>query len=207
MHHPDSLVISPEYGALSLKRLVAEFDQWLRGRSKPVKAVTRVKYAYSLDMLFRSMETAATPLELRYLHPYSINQWVGEARERGESEDGIASNLSAVKVFANSFVYKHVELTQADPLRKVPRITPPDKEMDVLDEGELEALLASYGDITFEDLRNRAFVAVLVGTGVRLREIRELTMDQYERVSGELTLYGKGTGFAMPGCLTRRIGT
>jgi site-specific recombinase XerD len=193
MQHPDSIFTDPSYAEYGLESLGVEFDQWLRGRAKPVKAITRRKYTYSLNALFGHMKASGTPLTLRNLHHSTVEAWIADCRAAGQSEDGLASTLAAIKAFANSFITRHAELCIADPLRKVARIEPPDKEMPVLDESEIEALLASYGDVTYEDVRNRAFVATLVSTGARLREARELTMTQWDAVSGEMTLHGKNT--------------
>jgi len=194
MYHPLSLFNDPSYATLDLEELKRSYNNWLRGRAKPVKPPTIRKYMYSLNALFSYMRQGEIPLELRYLHPYTLNGWVASCRTKGQSEDGISSTLAAIKAFSNSFVTRHAELTIADPLRKVPHITPPDREMVILEEHEIKELLRTFGDVTFEDIRNKAFFGVLLSTGARLREALELTMKQWDPTVGELTLYGKGHG-------------
>jgi integrase/recombinase XerD len=132
------------------------------------------------------------PLELRNLHPYTVNLCAGEYRAAGHSEDGLSSTLRAIKVFANAFVFKHAELTLGDPLRKVPQIVPPERDMPVFDEQELRQILDSFDQVTYEGIRDRAFVFVLASTGVRNSEAAGLTLDDYDPVSGELHVQGKG---------------
>lgn len=192
MHHPVSLFTDPSYAELPLRQLAQAFDTWQEGRTKPIKDCSRKKYRYSLDKLLTFMERQQIPTELSYLHPHTVDQFVVSCRRQGHTEDAIASVLICVKVFANQFCVKQRDLCLADPLRKVSRITPPEKELEVLTADEIAAVLDSFGDVTFEDIRNRAFVAVLLVTGLRLRECAELTMRQWEPSLARFTVYGKG---------------
>lgn len=191
MFHPDKFFAEPEYAELDLRELAAAFDRWQRAKARPVKAPSRRKYQYSLDALFRHMQADGTPLTLRHLHPAAVESWMADYRTRGKSEHGLASALASIKVFANGFVYKQRELTVGDPLRKVSRFQAPDKEMPVYTEAELAQILGSF-DGSFEGVRNRAFIAVLAATGLRLRECRELKVGDYDPVQAELTVTGKG---------------
>ena len=191
MYHPDKFFVEPEYAELPLRELAQAFDRWQRAKARPVKAPSRRKYQYSLDALFRHMEQDDKPLVLRYLHPAQVEAWMADYRARGKSEAGLASALSSLKVFAHGFVFKQRELTVGDPLRKVSRFTAPETEVPVFSEEELAQILGSFPE-TFEGIRNRAFVAVLASTGLRLRECRELVMQAYDPVSAEFSVTGKG---------------
>lgn len=195
VHHPLTLFVDPSYAELGLLDIERSYVNWLRGRGRPVKPPTLRKYRYSLDALFKHMRQAETPLELQYLHPAAVNAWIADCRTKGQSEDGISSTLAALKAFSNGFITKHAELCIADPLRKVARVVPPDKEMPVLEKREIEAVLNVYGEVTFEDVRNKAFLGVLLSTGARLREARELALAQWDGATSELTFNGKGDRF------------
>lgn len=126
------------------------------------------------------------------LTPANVNRWVSQQRAAKMSEDGIASRLSALKVFSKRFIYEHLELTTVNLLRKVPRITPPERPFPALSEGEQRRLLEAFDRGTYEDLRNRALVAVLFATGLRLGEALSITLENFDRVSGEIVVRGKG---------------
>ena len=191
MYHPDKFFTEPEYAELPLRELAQAFDRWQRAKARPVKAPSRRKYQYSLDALFRSMEATGQPLTLRYLHPAQVEAWMADYRARGKSEAGLSSALSSIKVFARGFVYTQRELTVGDPLRKVSRFTAPEIAVPVFEADEIEQILSSFPE-TFEGIRNRAFVAVLAATGLRLRECREIVLDSYDPVAAEFTVTGKG---------------
>jgi site-specific recombinase XerD len=151
------------------------------------------KYRKALLSLTRSMERQQIPLVLESLTPAAVNGWIQEQRKLGRAEDGIASRLSAVKVFSNKYLFKHLELTSRDLLGKVPRFTPPEKPAQVLTDEEIERVLDAYDRPTYEDIRNRALVACYIATGLRLREVLELSHAALDRVSGEIKFVrGKG---------------
>lgn len=190
--HPLKFFVEPEYADLPLPGLAKAFDTWQRSKSKPVKPVSRRKYQFSMASLFHYMADHDVPLTLRYLHPAQVEGWMADYRDQGKSEHGLLSALASIKVFANAFVFKQRDYTLSDPLRKVARFTPPDKEMPVLTQDELEQVLSSFHERSYESVRNRAFVAILMSTGVRLRECRELQLGDYDPVTAELTVTGKG---------------
>jgi integrase/recombinase XerC len=135
----------------------------------------------TLLSVIRSLQGQGEKPVLETLTPGAVNRWVKEQRERGLSEDGIASRLAALKVFSNKFVFKQLELTTCDLLRKVPQIVPPDRPAQVLTEAEREQLLACFSEPTFEDIRNRALIATYMATGLRLQEVLELTLSNLDR--------------------------
>jgi integrase/recombinase XerC len=191
MHHPISRFSDPSYATLDLLRLAREFDTWLAGKERPAKPPSRQKYASSLKSLFHSIQVNDDPLELAYLHHTTVTRWIAEQRARNMSEDGIASRLASVKVFAHGFVFRRLELSERDLLDKVSRFTPPPKPMPVFNEQEMEQILGSFDQASFEGIRDRAMVGVLLATGVRRGELHRMTMPDYDVVSAEIAVTGK----------------
>jgi integrase/recombinase XerC len=192
MRHPPQVWSDPSYAEESLERLRTDYLTYLRGRAQPVSGETIQKYSKTLLSFIRSLQQHGEEPTLAAVTPVAVNRWVNEQRENGRSEDGIASRLVALKVFTNKFIFKEMELTTCDLLRKVPRISPPERPAYVLTEEEREQVLACFDRPTFEDIRNRALVATYMATGLRFREVLGLPLDSLDRIRGDLTVIGKG---------------
>jgi|GEM_PF-2000854 len=192
MRHPSTVWADPIYEQESLVRLKDEYLEYLRGRAEQASQETIEKYRKSIASFLRSLDRHQEPLELGSLTPSNVNRWVTDQRKEGLSEDGIASRLSAVKVFAKKYICEHLELTHGDLLRKVPRITPPAKPMPALTEQERDAILNCFSRMNFEDHRNKAFIGCYLATGLRFREVLEIELPKLDRVSGEVLVRTKG---------------
>lgn len=192
MKHPLSAWADPAYAEEPLERLRSDYAQYLRGRARPVAPTTISKYLETLTSFLASLARHGEPATLGSLTPTNVNRWITEQRRAGRSEDGIASRLGALKVFSNKYIYKELELSTEDLLRKVPRLAPPDKPRQPLTEAEREQVLAIFDRPTFEDVRNRALVATYMATGLRFREVLELPLSALDRVRGEFTIRAKG---------------
>jgi site-specific recombinase XerD len=121
-----------------------------------------------------------------------VDLWVAGQRERNLSEDGIASRLVAVKVFSSKFVCKERELTAYDLLARSPRIDPKTAPKAGLALAERSAILDSFGRPTFADVRNLAFVMVLMSTGIRIGEAMGMTVSGLDKLSASFEVVGKG---------------
>jgi site-specific recombinase XerD len=192
VRHPSHVWADPSYADEELDRLRQAYLDYCRGRAKPASPPTIRKYNQVLLSFIRSLTHYGESPVLASLTPTNVNRWVNERRGRGFSEDGIATHLIALKVFSSKYVYRELELTTSDLLRKVPRITPPEKPAQVLTEEERERLLACFDQPTFEDTRNRALIATYMATGLRFKEVLELPLDRLDRISGEITVLAKG---------------
>lgn len=192
MRHPASIWTEPANAEEDLNRMKNEYLGHLRGRARPISPWTVKRYEYTLTDFIRSLERHGDPTTLSSVTPAAVNRWVAEQRERGLAEEGIASALSALKVFTRRYVMEYLEYTTSDLLRKVPRFTPPEKPYEALTDEEQEALLDTYDRPTYEDTRNRAFVAVLLATGLRLSELLTARYRDLDRLTAELLVVGKG---------------
>lgn len=192
MKHPARVWVDPEHADEDLYRLVREYEHHLRGRANRVQEGTLDKYRKSLASFFRSLERAGEPVVLGSVTPFAVNRWVTEQRERGLSEEGIASRLSSLKVFTRKYVWQFLELTVVDLLAKVPRVAVPERPLPALTDEERSAVMEVFDRGTYEDVRNRAMLAVFVATGLRFREVLEMSLSGLDRVSGEFTVRAKG---------------
>ena len=192
MRHPPHVWADPTFAEEPLERLRQDYVTYLRGRAQPVSGETVLKYSKAILSFLRCLQHHGEDPVLAALTPAAVNRWVNGQREAGRSEDGIASRLVALKVFSNKYIFKELELTTCDLLRKVPRITAPERPAAVLSEEEREQVLACYDRPTFEDVRNRALVAIYMATGLRFREVLEMPRGSLDRVRGDITVVGKG---------------
>ncbi len=192
VRHPDKAWADARYAEESLVKLREYYLEYLRGRAEPAAADTIRKYDYTLSSFIRSLERAREVTTLGSLTPHNVNRWIAEGRRAGRSEDGLASDLAALKAFARKYVFKHLELTTVDLLEKVPRITPPEKPFPRLTDAEQERILSCLDKPTYEDIRDAAIVAVHLATGRRFREIQELCVSDVNLLSGELQVRAKG---------------
>jgi hypothetical protein len=159
MRHPLTTWTDPSYAEESLEGLREAYLDYLRGRAKPASSDTVSKYNKVLQSFTRSLVQNGDFPVLGSVTPAAVNRWVNERRARGLSEEGISTHLVALKVFTSKYVYKELELTTADLLRKVSRITAPERPAEVLTAEERERVLACFNQPTYEDTRNVALVA------------------------------------------------
>lgn len=192
MSHPHTVWTDPAHAQLSLERLTREYSLHLRGRAGATAPTTVLKYEATLKAFRTSLARHGDPDSLGAVTPFAVNRWVADQRGAELSEHTIASRLSALKVFVHGFVYRYLELTTVDLLRKVPRSQVPATPVQGLSPQEVEQVLDRLEGWTFKDIRNRAFVAVMLATGLRLNEVVQLRLTDLDRVSGELTVLGKG---------------
>jgi site-specific recombinase XerD len=196
MRHPPRVWIDPNFEQESLEKLRQEFKRknvmgyGARGRKLSMSSVD--KYDFCLLDFIRSLERHGIEPVLGALTPDHVAVWQDDQEGRGNSAHGIASRVVALKVFSNKFIFKILELTTVDLLRKVERPSPKLIEPEVLSPQELAMLLDVYDRETFEDMRDRAFVAVLAATGLRYNAVRTIRMQDYDRVTGEFKVQEKG---------------
>lgn len=192
MRLPASVWADPSYAEVPLTELKSEWVEHLLGRARPTSPATIRKYEASLNGFIRFVIAKDQPATLGMLTPTNVDAWVRSQRDAAKSEDGIASRLSALKVFSNRFVFRHLEATTTDLLAKVGRVVPPETPVSALTEEEQETLLDIYNRYTYEDVRNKAFVAVLLATGLRIGEALGMDMADFNPMTGEFTVVGKG---------------
>jgi site-specific recombinase XerD len=196
MRHPSKAWTDTDYEHESLDRLRLEFKRTnltgygAHGRKLSIPSVD--KYDFTVRDFIRSLERHGIQPELGALTPDNVATWQCDQEGRGNSPHGIASRVIGLKVFSNKFIFKTLELTTVDLLRKVERPSPKLTEPEILTPEEVKLLLDAYDRDTFEDLRDRAFVGILAATGLRYNAVLTMRTQAYDRVTGEFKVHEKG---------------
>lgn len=187
---PDTIWQHPKAPTQPLEQLVIEFARHLAGRAKPASPPTIRKYVQSLQSFVASL---ADPT-LENVTPQAGDRWIAAQREKGLSEDTIASRQYAVKTWSNAYICGHLELTHFDQLRRWKRLRPEAKVKERLTDIEIKKLLDAAEDHVNEYIgtRNRAIVLTLLSTGIRLGACHKMQATDVDPVSGEFTVTEKG---------------
>jgi site-specific recombinase XerD len=192
MRHPIQIWTDSAFADEPLRRLRDEWKRHLTaGTGKRAEKTVR-KYLQDFDDFVRSLERHGLEPVLGSVTPDAVNLWVGDQEGRGNSPHSIAGRVISVKTFVSKYVFRTLELTNADLLRKVSRPSPTLQPRQVLTADELDALLAVYDRDSFEDVRDRAMMATFAATGLRFDAVRTLALETYDRVSGEFKVHEKG---------------
>lgn len=207
MRHPDTVWADPADADLTLEELSAAYRSHLEGRSRPASPATIRKYMETIDSFCKSLVLHGERLVLGNLTPSAVERWVADQRrgllptrhkdQFGQrliacKDDTIASRHAALRAFARSFVFKHLQLTTRDLLERAGRFDPKPIPKEGLNAAQIEKVLACWNHNTFEDVRDRALTAVFLASGLRFTEVLWLPMDSLNRLTGDVQTYGKG---------------
>jgi integrase/recombinase XerD len=152
----------------SYRRDLRRYAEFLDGRG--VREIGRVAGTDISDFLIRLRE--------------------GDTDHPPLSASSAARTVVAVRGF-HKFAHKE-GLTPADPARDVKPPAPPRRLPKALPFAEVERILNAAGGDTPRELRDRALLELLYGTGARISEAVGLDVDDLDLESGAVLLRGKG---------------
>ncbi len=122
--------------------------------------------------------------------------FLGRLREGDSEHQPLAPSSAARTVVAVRGFHRFAvleELSAVDPAAAVRPPAPPRRLPKALRIDQVEALLAAAGDgRTPKELRDRALLELLYGTGARISEAVGLDVDDHDQQEGALRLRGKG---------------
>jgi site-specific recombinase XerD len=192
MQHPPFVYAVDTYAETPLAELHRGWMGWLRGRVPAYSQETIKKYDDTFWRFYHSLRDHGEPLVMASLTPENVEIWLGDQQAAGLSEHTIIHRLGALKALTGKYLYRTRGWTHVDLLGRVPKSLPPDKPREGLTDQEREAVLGCFNAPTFMDRRDRAFVVVAMATGLRFREVFDLTLSQFDHRDGELVITGKG---------------
>ncbi len=159
----------------------------------------RVRREYS-DLTIRSYKTDLEEFksflekigkdDLTEIEKKDIRGFMGELLSYGYKRSSVARKLSAIKSFCRFLVRNKV-------LKRNPSISIKTPKTEVfipsfLSEEEMEKIFDSIPEDKDLDIRNRAIIELLYGTGIRASELTNLNLSMVDLKSKLLRVYGKG---------------
>jgi len=117
-----------------------------------------------------------------------LNRFVSE---KGQNIKKITQNyyIIAIRCFLKYLAKRDVKTLQAE---KVEIGKTPEREVDFLENTEVERILDAAGGVSFKSLRDRAIMELLFSAGLRVSELTSINRDKLNLKSGELSVRGKG---------------
>ncbi len=111
--------------------------------------------------------------------------------EKGHGLKKITQNYHVIVV--RSFLrYLSKRDIQALPAEKIEIGKTPEREVEFLENNEVERILAAAAGTDFKSLRDRAILELLFSAGLRVSELTNIDREKLNFQSGELSVRGKG---------------
>lgn len=124
------------------------------------------------------------------LDKFFLRQYFGDLLRYGMSRRSIGRKMAAIRAF-----YRWALLTEKVESNPAQGLTPPKKASELphfLRMDEVLSLLGKMGGERPADLRDRAILELLYGTGMRLSELVGLKVKDIDLLAGTVRVWGKG---------------
>ncbi len=172
-------------GALSID--AEEYLSWLaveKGRSRNTLA------AYRHDLAGFEAWAATDGLPVRSAGPGDLERYLSVLRAEGRNPASLARATTALRGLYRFLVGEGT--IAADPTADVRSPKLPRRLPKALDEDQVLRLLESVDGVAPVDLRDRALLELLYGTGARISEVVGLSLLDLTGDDGMLRVFGKG---------------
>jgi len=165
-----------------MEKLLDEFAEHfvIQGRSEQ----TIKKYCKDLRLFFRKKNIS----RVNQITKDTINEWVYALRTKGRVTGYIANHLWAIKAFLK-FLKEEKQIVSYEFEIKIPRVDPP-ATVEYLEPEELEKFFSLIPSDEIRGLRTRAFIEVMINTGLRPGEALSLQKTDIE--NEQIDIIGKG---------------
>ncbi|MGA2836005.1 MAG: site-specific tyrosine recombinase XerD [Acidimicrobiales bacterium] len=165
-----------------------EFLSWLaveKGRSR------NTLLAYRRDIATFEQWAVANHVDTATAGPDAVERHLADRRARGHNPASLARATTALRGLYRFWVEEGV--VTADPTTDVRSPKLPRRLPKALDEHQVVSLLESVDGSEPVDLRDRALLEVLYGTGARISEVVGLSLMDLAGDDGLLRVFGKGS--------------
>ncbi|MDQ0256157.1 integrase/recombinase XerD [Evansella vedderi] len=166
------------------------FDEYIYFLSEEKGASPNTIEAYTRDLLgyMKFMEERERISDWKEITGVNVRQYLSYQRERGKAESSIARTLSSIRSFHQYLLRKGI----ADPtvqidIPRVETVLPNSLTID-----EVEALLRTTVKNPYLNLRNKAMIELLYGTGIRVSELCQLSLTNLNLRMGYIQCGGEG---------------
>ena len=164
-----------------MKEIKKEFEEYLINTRKSSNN-TRQSYLRDLDQFF-------TYLQNKNIRAFSVNKeqikkYVVSMESMGLSEATITRMLSTLRCFYRFCII--CDKVKENPVLGIQASKSPKKMPEVLTAGEIELLLAQPDVSDLKGCRDKAMLELLYATGIRVSELIELNLDDFNPQLGVL---------------------
>src|SRR4051794_2180191 len=171
-----------------LTELLEDWRVSLRARGRSLATIASyLSVGESFANHLATFGSVQTPEGVRREH---VEGYLAGMRERGLSPATVAKHYRSLQQL---FVWlvEEGEIPHS-PMQRMKPPTVPEQPVPVLDDGALEALLASCRGNTFENRRDTAIFRLLIDTGMRAGELCGLTVEDVDFDQQVAFVLGKG---------------
>jgi len=177
--------------SLEMENLTDEFGVYLF-REGIAKTTTR-KYLKDIKQFFKEKGIS----HVDEINRESINDWILTLRSKKNPKTGkeicvgtIAAHLWAIRKFL-SFIKEEKRLLCYEWDIRIPKVPSPEV-VEFLEMSELEKLFSFLDNSKIHDVRLRAFIELMINTGMRPSETLGLKRDDLKEQPKEIEIIGKG---------------
>jgi integrase/recombinase XerD len=172
-----------------LKRYIKEYEYYLK-ITKNLRANTITSYTTDLTEYVEFLLKNYNIKDPNLITKQHIRNFIARLKRRNNTSSSVSRKMSAIRSFhkfllSEKIVYSNVALGVSLPKKE-------QKLPVVLSVEEIDALMvASDGDENLE-IRNRAMLELLYGSGLRISELLELKLSDLHVNMGFINVIGKG---------------
>ena len=171
---------------MTLDEAIQDFEFDCKIRHLSPKTIDNYKKQLRYFERFLADELAITSVE--DVKPSHIKGFLSKMDDAGRKPQYINDLLKVYKTFFNYLESEgHIE---SSPAKRIRNMKLPKLKLRTFTEKNIMGMINFYSGRSFVEIRNRAMIAMMFDTGVRLSELMELVETQIHEES--IMIYGKG---------------
>ena len=171
---------------MMLDKAAKEFEYDCKIRHLSPKTIDN--YGKQLRYLQRFLEKEFSISSIEDVKPSHIKRFLAMMDDAGRKPQYINDLLKVYKTFFNYLeTESHIE---SSPAKRIRNMKLPKLKLRTFTEKNIMDMINYYNGRSFVEIRNRAMIAMMFDTGVRLSELMELVETQIHEES--IVIYGKG---------------
>lgn len=184
-----------EVGTGSLWREYEDgFSDWLEETNRA--PMTRKTYGVAVHQLGEFLASKGMPTDPTAVTREHLGEWLRYMqRPKEDGGQGLTAQtcLQRYRSVSRFFAWLVKEDEIADsPMAKMTPPHVPEKEVPVIADGDLEALMKATAGTDFESRRDRAILSLFIDVGLRIAEMAGLRIVDLNMEEREITVVGKG---------------
>ncbi|HPD66226.1 MAG TPA: tyrosine recombinase [Bacteroidia bacterium] len=169
--------------------MIREFLHWLK-YEKRFSEHTVNSYKSDLEQFEYFLKNIDKDLKLETATTPAIKSWIVNLMENGYHPSSAGRKLVALNTYFKYLIRENIR--EDNPASGVRTPKKPTRLVKYLEENEILKVLESCTyEESFEGLRDNLILELLYGTGIRLSELINLKMNDFDKSSGTIKVLGK----------------